>query len=207
MTHSREKKGLCYATAKILQRGRKKQSRCRMRGRKNCRQKKFRNHRYIKNTQRRKIALKQLTQTRNNEDICEYGSYANMIRIIIVRLQARKKMQHAKRTEVRLAKRLGFIQRLRFSNLGLNYRDTSTARDRAQLNTFRLGCRVSIPLGSWAWEMTCDMMTQLVKTCGGPESKSSGLRAETITQSATEQDRINVWSKHRSGVSEGSKGN
>ena len=36
-----------------------------------------------------------------------------------------------KQTDVRLAKRLGFIQRLRFSNLGLNYRGTSTVRDRA----------------------------------------------------------------------------
>ena len=68
-------------------------------------------------------------------------------------------MQHAKHTEVWLAKRLGFIQRLRFGNLGLNYRDTSTARDRLQVNTFRWGRRVRIPLGSWAWEMTCDMVT------------------------------------------------
>jgi len=43
-------------------------------------------------------------------------------------LWARKKMQHEKRTEVRLAKRLGLLQRLGFSNLGLNYRDTTTAR-------------------------------------------------------------------------------
>ena len=42
----------------------------------------------------------------------------------------KEKMQHEKQTEVRLAKRLGFIQQLRFSNLELNYRDTSTARDR-----------------------------------------------------------------------------
>jgi len=39
-------------------------------------------------------------------------------------------MQHEKQTDVRLAKRLGFIQRLRFSNPGFNYRDKSTARDR-----------------------------------------------------------------------------
>ena len=39
-------------------------------------------------------------------------------------------MQHEKQTEVRLAKRLGFIQQLHFGNLGLNYRDTSTARNR-----------------------------------------------------------------------------
>jgi len=39
-------------------------------------------------------------------------------------------MQHAKQTDVRLAKRLGFIQRLRFTNLGLNYRGTSIALDR-----------------------------------------------------------------------------
>ena len=50
--------------------------------------------------------------------------------IIIGLLWAKKKMQHAKQTEVRLSKRLGFIQRLRFSNLGFNYRGTSTARDR-----------------------------------------------------------------------------
>ena len=54
-----------------------------------------------------------------------------------------KKKQREKQTEVRLAKRLSLIQRLRFSNLALNYKDTSTARDRAQLNTFRLGFRVS----------------------------------------------------------------
>jgi len=115
---------------KNLQRGGKKQKHRRTHGRKNCRQEKFRNHRYMKNTQRRKIARKQLTQTRNNEDICEYGRYVNMMRIIIERLEARKKMQHAKQTDVILAKRLGLNQRLRFSNLGLNYRGTSTARDR-----------------------------------------------------------------------------
>ena len=109
---------------------RKKTKHRRTHGRKNCRLEKFRNHRYIKNTQRRKIARKQLTQTRSNEDICEYGRYANMMRIIIERLEARKKMQHAKQTDVILAKRLGLNQRLRFSNLGLNYRGTSTARDR-----------------------------------------------------------------------------
>ena len=53
-----------------------------------------------------------------------------MMIIIIGLLLARKKMQHEKQTEVRLAKRLGFIQQLRFGNLGLNYRDTSTARNR-----------------------------------------------------------------------------
>ena len=53
-----------------------------------------------------------------------------MMIIIIGLLLARKKMQHEKQTEVRLAKRLGFIQRLRFSNPGFNYRDKSTARDR-----------------------------------------------------------------------------
>jgi len=37
---------------------RKKQKHRRTHGRKNCRQEKFRNHRYIKNTQRRKIARK-----------------------------------------------------------------------------------------------------------------------------------------------------
>ena len=153
-------------------------------GRKNCRQEKFRNHRCIKNTQRRKIARKQLTQPINNDDICEYGSYFYMMSIIKELLQARKKMQHAKHTEMRLAKRLCFIQRLRFSNLGLNYRDTSTARDRLQLNTFGWGCRVRIPLGCRAWEMTGDMMTQLMKTFGRPNAKSSGsgMRAETSTQ-------------------------
>ena len=75
--------------AKNLQRGGKKQKHRRTHGRKNCRQEKFRNHRHIKNTQRRKIARKQLTQTRNHEDICEYGRYANMMRIIIELLQAR----------------------------------------------------------------------------------------------------------------------
>ena len=65
------------------------------------------------------------------EDTREYGGYVYMMIIIIGLLQARKNMQHEKQTEVRLAKCLGFIQRLRFSNLGLNYRDRSTARDRA----------------------------------------------------------------------------
>jgi len=45
-------------------------------------------------------------------------------------VMGKEKMQHEKQTEVRLAKRLGFMQRLRFGNLGLNYRDTSIARDR-----------------------------------------------------------------------------
>jgi len=39
-------------------------------------------------------------------------------------------MQHEKQTDVRLAKRLGLNQRLRFSNLGLNYSGTNTARVR-----------------------------------------------------------------------------
>ena len=69
--------------AKNLQHGGKKQKHRRTHGRKNCRQETFRNYRYIKNTQRRKIARKQLTQTRNHEDICEYGRYANMMRIIV----------------------------------------------------------------------------------------------------------------------------
>ena len=42
----------------------------------------------------------------------------------------KEKMQHEKQTDVRLAKHLGYIQRLRFGNLGLNYRGTSTVRDR-----------------------------------------------------------------------------
>ena len=53
-----------------------------------------------------------------------------MMSIIKELLEARKKMQHAKQTDVRLAKRLDLNQRLRFINLGLNYRGTSTARDR-----------------------------------------------------------------------------
>jgi len=77
------------------------------------------------------MTLNSLTQPRNNDDICECGGYVYMMIIIIGLLLVRKKMQHEKQTDVRLAKRLGFIQRLRFGNLGLNYRDTSTARDRA----------------------------------------------------------------------------
>jgi len=69
-----------------------------------------------------------ITNTTINEDKCEYGGYDYMMITITGLLWARKKMQHEKRTEVRLAKRLGLIQRLRFSNLGLNYRDTTTAR-------------------------------------------------------------------------------
>ena len=97
---------------------------------KDSRKKKNANRRCSKNAQRYKIARKKPTQPRNDDDICEYGSYVYMMFIIIGLLWARKKMQHKKQTDVRLAKRLGFIQRLRFSNLGFNYRDTSTARDR-----------------------------------------------------------------------------
>ena len=59
MTHSCEKKiDLCYATAKIPQRGRKKQSRCRMRGRKRFPYGKTANRRCNENAQRRKSARK-----------------------------------------------------------------------------------------------------------------------------------------------------
>jgi len=54
-----------------------------------------------------------------------------MMSIIIKQGWAKKKTQYEKQTDVRLAKHLGLIQRLRFSNLGLSYRDTSTARERA----------------------------------------------------------------------------
>ena len=54
-----------------------------------------------------------------------------MMSVRIGLLWARKKIQHEKQTDVGLAKLLGFIQWFRFSNLGLNYRDTSTARDKA----------------------------------------------------------------------------
>ena len=62
-----------------------------------------------------------------NEDTCEYGGYVYTMIIIIGLLWAREKTQHEKQTEVRLAKRLGLIQRLRFSNLGLSYRDEHSA--------------------------------------------------------------------------------
>ena len=130
-THSCEKNWSLLCDSKTSEMWQKKQRRCRMRGRKKFPHEKTRDRRYFKNAQRRKITLKQLTQPRNNDDICEYGSYVYMMIIIIGLLWARKKMQHEKQTDVRLAKRLGFIQRLRFSNLGLNYRDTSTARNRA----------------------------------------------------------------------------
>jgi len=42
----------------------------------------------------------------------------------------KEKVQHKKQTEVRLAKRSGFIQRLRFSNLWFNYKDSTPAGDR-----------------------------------------------------------------------------
>jgi len=48
-------------------------------------------------------------------------------------------MQHKKQTDVRFAKRLGFIQRLRFSNLGFNYRDTSTAREQSEADEGNCG--------------------------------------------------------------------
>ena len=47
-------------------------------------------------------------------------------------------MQHAKHTEMRLTKRLGFIQRLRFSNLG------STTETRALRGT---GCSSTLSGG------------------------------------------------------------
>ena len=50
--------------------------------------------------------------------------------IIIGLLWAKKKTQHEKQTDMTLAKRLDFIQWLRFSNPGFNCRDISTARDR-----------------------------------------------------------------------------
>ena len=58
MTHGCEKMDLCDATAKIPQQGRKNKVAVECAVRKICRQEKFRNHRYIKNTQRRKIARK-----------------------------------------------------------------------------------------------------------------------------------------------------
>jgi len=66
-----------------------------------------------------------------NDDTSEYDNYVYMMIIVIGLLLARKKMQHEKQTDVRLAKGLRLNQRLRFSNLRLNYRDKSTARDRA----------------------------------------------------------------------------
>ena len=72
-----------------------------------------------------------VTSTTMNDDTSEYDSYVYMMIIVIGLLWARKKMQHEKQTDVRLAKCLRSNQRLHFSNLGLNYRDTSTARDRA----------------------------------------------------------------------------
>jgi len=53
-----------------------------------------------------------------------YDDFNNMA------IMGKENMQHEKERDVRLAKRLGFIQWLRFSNLGLKYRDTSTTRDR-----------------------------------------------------------------------------
>jgi len=72
-----------------------------------------------------------LTDTTRNDDTCEYEGYVYMMIMVIEKVWAMKKTQYAKQTDVRLAKRLGLMQRLRFSNLGLNCRDTSTARNRA----------------------------------------------------------------------------
>jgi len=72
-----------------------------------------------------------VTSTTMNDDTSEYDNYVYMMIIVIGLLLARKKMQHEKQTDVRLAKGLRLNQRLRFSNLRLNYRDKSTARDRA----------------------------------------------------------------------------
>jgi len=55
MTHSYEKIGLCYATAKILQCGRKNKVALECVVEKNSRKKKTRYRRYIKNAQRHKI--------------------------------------------------------------------------------------------------------------------------------------------------------
>ena len=135
MTHICEKNGLCYATAKILQCGKKNKRTVKCAVGKDSRKKKNANRRCSKNAQRRKITLKQLAQPRNNDEYLRirqlllYDDHNN--RAVIGKV----KMQHEKQTEMRLAKR--FIQRLRFSNPGFNYRATSTARDRLQLNTFR----------------------------------------------------------------------
>ena len=69
-----------------------------------------------------------------------------MMIMIIEQLWAKKK-QHENQTDARLVKCLGLIKRLRPSSLGLNYRDASTARDRPELKTFKLSCRVSLRLG------------------------------------------------------------
>ena len=54
MTHSCEKIGLCYATAKILQCGSKNKDAVERAVEKNSRKKKTRDRRYLKNAQRRK---------------------------------------------------------------------------------------------------------------------------------------------------------
>jgi len=100
-----------------------------MRGRKRFPQEKTWDRWYLKNAQRRKNDTKVADTTKEwwymrMWWLRWYDDYNN--RAII----GKKKMQHEKQTEVRLAKRLGFIQQLHFGNLGLNYRDTSTARNR-----------------------------------------------------------------------------
>jgi len=102
----------------------------RTRGRNNRRPEKFAKPPMHQERTKTQNSTKVADTTKKNDDICEYGSYANMMSIIIERLQAREKMQHEKQADMRLAKRLCLVQRLRFSNLGFNYRDTSTARDK-----------------------------------------------------------------------------
>jgi len=123
MTHSCERNWSLLCISKNLHRGRKKQSRCRTRGQKKIPVQK--NRKPPMHQERTKTPnCTKVTNTTINDDTCKYDGYVDtMIRM----WWARKKTQHVKQTDMRLAKRLGLIQRLRFSNLGLNYRDEHCA--------------------------------------------------------------------------------
>ena len=97
-THICEKIDLRYVTAKSLQYGRENKGIVECAVEKDSHKKKKRESPMQQErtktqncTKEAKIARKKPTQPRNNDDICEYGSYVYMMIIIIGLLWARKK--------------------------------------------------------------------------------------------------------------------